>query len=154
MRGEIFLTVGPSLHGNDTYCYELVEPMSVGSAAIMMAASAKAANRQIDPQRKTGNQPWMRASPGAHLLAWVFGEFKKLYGSYDEGELAMRHSLASFVHHNELVWWPYNSMRAWTGNAHTKLLEIIDHGNMRTRGPPTTMEDRCVQPVNLHSALL
>lgn len=152
MRGEIFLTLGPALHGNDTPCYELVvEPTSVGNAALMIAASAKKAYRQIDPQHKAGTQPWMRVPPGGHLLAWVFGEFKKLYGSENLGELAMRHSLAGFMHNSELVWWPFNSMRAWTRRAHTLLLEISDHGNMRTRGPPTPMEDRCVPSVKLCS---
>ena len=152
MRGEIFDAVGPALHGPallgaGTFSYEKVEPMSVGNAALELAASAKAAYRQIDPTRRTGDLPWMRASPGAHLLAWVFGEFKKLYGSNELGEVAMRHSLANFMHSSELVWWPLNSMRAWMGRGHTKLLEIVDQGNMRTRGPATRLEDRCAQPL-------
>ena len=153
MRGEVFDAVGPALHGTallgaGTYTYEKVEPMSVGNAALMLAASAKAAYRQIDPSRKGGQQPWMRAPPGAHVLAWVFGEFIKLYGSAEVGEVAMRHSLASFMHSSELVWWPLNSMKAWMGRGHTKLLEINDHGNMRTRGPATPMEARCTQSLS------
>ena len=152
MRGEIFDAVGPALHGPallgaGTYTYEKPDPVSVGNAALMLAASAKAAYRQIIPERTGGQQPWMRAPPGAHVLAWAFNEFKKLYGSLEVGEVAMRHSLASYMHSSEIMWWPLNSMKAWMSRGHTKLLEITDHGNMRTRGPATPLEARCAQPL-------
>ena len=93
------------------------------------------------------NTAWMRASPGAHLLALVFNEFYRLYSDVGQAELAMRHSLAQYWHDTtKLEWWPHNTMRAWRGIDATKLLKVENHGIFRTPGPTVPMGTRRVDP--------
>ena len=88
---------------------------------------------------------WMRASPGAHLLALVYNEFYRLYSDERQAEFAMRHSLALYWHStSSFVWWPHNTIRAWRGNEPTKLLQITGHSVLRTEAPTVAVAQRCV----------
>ena len=133
------------LVASSTPCYDVAsQPVSVHDLAAMLAAFGRAALQQIDPTRTGGSDSWMRVPPGGHLLGWVFEQFEALYLNSVAAEVAMRHSIASFMHEDgDLTWWPFNTMTAWRGVGLTKLLEVQAHGEMETPAPATAVVDRC-----------
>lgn len=147
MGGVIYNAVGPDLFSEaSSYIYQFLPAATVGEAATRMAVNARALHRDINPAVKGSDSMWMRAPPGAHLLAWAFGEFVGLYGNGDQAEIAMRHSLACFMHTSTpVIWWPHSSVSAWRGRDTIKLMEITGHGTLSTRGPQMAMDAKYLE---------